>query len=942
MHRVALARAARIKYARSLSVSCIRHNRTISPAEYGTITQLTEKIVDIAANQEPPEGWAHTPHLMATEKRLRNVIPTVDSFRLPTMEKRNFDLAANTASVPEVGNWTEEEGASEASFEPGTFIEIRRNNIFSHGVVLGEVIQESRVHVIALMDGGDVWDPLREDVMFSVPSLVSPDLARRCSTQEIAADDIQLQARIKVLQHIRQVERAVEAATADLVRKGLDIYALVKSRDPDKWATTTVAEVARLYNRNPTLVAVFATHKHLMDNSEYFGPDHAYLLNQTFDVRPASHIKTIRMITEWSRQRDGPIQDFAKRAIPVISAQRKLNLETRADIPSQRPAPHTWTPEDVTILEFLHQSLQPKRTVQVDPYSIGQSAILRALNPGQEVDDHEIHMALIDLGVYAPWQDIYSLRRTLNLDLEDPKTSVKAQATDALVQRSLSKPPAPGAPLGPEDFYASDPLDHLRHDFGNMPIYVIDDSSAQERDDGVSIEAVPGEPDSYWIHVHIADPGSVIPPTHILAQRAEKQSQTVYFMHRTWPLFPKSLMFSGRPGFSLSNQVSNNVLTFSSKINAAGDLVESVVRPGIARNIVQLTYDDVDLVLTGKTITRFYPFSPPPPAPTSKPNFPEQHLADLRTLLMLRSRLVQNRLAKGVIEPNGETATIADYAQPQNVESPTMQPSEFRGFPEFSYWTTSIVEITSGSRGLVAEAMKIACRTASLWCVRHDVDIIRRTASPLAATPENLERLRNMRDGNGFVDVASITALASSLPLADYSVTPDSHWSLGIVDGEGYARATSPLRRFCDLIGHYQIHRALLKEKSYFSSAYLTDYIKWLKRDDVLKRRSENLHNRFWALVMLRRWLEAPRTDIPNPLENLQAIIMRLPRINTVTNTMESEVRIPALGISANLVGITVKQARNWRIATSMSVEIDRIRLGVRPSLTVRDKKKVS
>ncbi|KAJ7018798.1 hypothetical protein C8F04DRAFT_362523 [Mycena alexandri] len=938
MHRVALARAVRIKCARSFSVSCIRHNRTISPAEYGAMTELTEKIVDIAAKQEPPEGWAHTPDLMGTEKRLGSAIQTVDSFRLPSMEKRVFDLAVNTASVS-VDNWAEEEGSSEASFAPGTFIEVRRNNVSSHGVVLGEVIQESRVHIISLMTGGDVWDPLREDVMFSVPSLVPPDLARRCSMEEIATDDIQLNARIKVLQHTRQVERAVEAATADLVRKGIDVYSLVKSHDPDNWATTTVAEVARLFNRNPTLVSIFATHKYLMDKSEYFVSDHAYLLNQTFDVRPASHIETIRRVAEWSRQRDGPIQDFAKRAIPIISAQRKLHSETRADTPSQRPAQHTWTPEDITILKFLHQSLQPKRTIQMDPYSIGQSAILRTLNPGQEVDDHEIHMALVDLSVYAPWQDIYSLRRTLNLDLEDPKTSAKAQATDALVQRSLSKPPAAGVPLGPEDFYVSDPLDHLRHDFGNMPIYVIDDSSAQERDDGVSVEAVPGEPDSYWIHVHIADPASVIPPTHILAQRAEKQSQTVYFMHRTWPLFPKSLMFSGRRGFSLSNQVSNNVLTFSSKINPAGDLVESIIRPGIARNIVQLTYDAVDLALLGKTITRFYPFSPPPPPPTLKHNFPEQHLADLRTLLMLRTRLVKNRSNKGVIEPNVESASIEDYTPPQNIESPTMQPSEFRGFPEFSYWTSSIDQITSGARGLVGEAMKVACRTASLWCVRHDVDIIRRTATPLAATPENLEQLRALRDKDGYVDVAFITALASSMPLADYSVTPDSHWSLGVADGEGYARATSPLRRFCDLIGHYQIHRALLKEKSYFSSAYLADYIKWLKRDDVLKKRTENLHDRFWALIALRRWLEAPRTDIPDPLENLQAIVMRLPRLNSVTNTLQSEVRIPALAISASLVGITVKQAQNWRIAASMPVEIDRIQLGVRPSLFVRNQK---
>ncbi|KAJ7168495.1 hypothetical protein C8R46DRAFT_1217902 [Mycena filopes] len=900
------------------------------------MTELTEKIVDIAARQVPMPGWSYTPDSAGLEKRLRNAIKTLDSPRMKSMEKEEFDAAGAVASVP-LGTWEEGDEADEA-IAPGTFVEIRRNQTSGHGVVLGEKIQESRVHVIALMSAGDIWDPLREDIMFAVPSLIPPDLALRCSLEDIVTEDIHVQARVKVLQHIRQVERGVEDASANITRTGIDAYALLKSKDPDGWGSTTVAEVARLFHRKPTLVSIFATHKYLMERPEYFVTDHAYLLSQTFDVRPQSHVDNIRAVTDWYRLRDGPIQDFAERARPVISAQIKLYSESRADTPSQRPAKHKWTPEDITILTFLHQSLQPKRSVQMDPYSNGQSAILRALNPDIEVDDHQIHMVLVNLGVYAPWQDVYSLRRNMHLDLEDPETSSQSKATDALVARSLSKPPAPGAPLGPEDFYPTDPLDHLRHDFGDTPIYVIDDSGAQELDDGVSVEAVPGEPDSYWIHVHIADPASVIPPTHILAQRAQKQSQSAYFLHRSWPLLPRSLMFSGRRGFSLADQVANNVLTFSSKINATGDLVESVVRAGIGRNIVQLAYDDVDLALRGETIARFYPFSLPPP-PRPKPQLPERHLADLRVLSMLRDRLIKNRFAKGVIEPNSETAMLSDYKSPQNIESPTVRPSEFLGFPEFSYCTTSIDQITGGARGIVAESMKTACRTASLWCVERGVDVIRRTATSLEATPENLERLRAMRTSSGYVDVAVMAELSTGLPLANYSLTPDGHYSLGVADGEGYTRSTSPLRRFSDLVVHYQIHRALLKEKPYFSTAYLTDYIRWLKRDDQLKKRTESLHDRSWALIALRRWLEAPRTDIPDPLADLQAIVMRSVRINTIVNTVQSEVRIPVLGISATLVGITQKQIYNWRIAGSLPVEIDQILLGVRPNLSVRNRK---
>ncbi|KAF7374622.1 RNB domain-containing protein [Mycena sanguinolenta] len=927
--RAALVRVGKQKCARALSVSSSRHNRAApTAAEFSAMSELAEKIVDTAALRHPPDGWIAP--TTGDEKRLGRIIAT--QAPAPSNDKKDFDIFAEAQAVG-LGDWLEEEDSSGEMFTPGTFVEMRRNEQATHAVVLGEMSKDNRRHVMALVSSGEVWDPLREDIMFSVPALVAPDLALRCSMLDIAVEESQLNARIKVLQNIRQIERAVEAATTDIIRSSVDVYSIVKSRDPNEWAATTVAEVARLFSSKPTLVTIFATHKYLMDRPEYFVAKHGYILSQAFDVRPASHIATLNAVSEWCRQPSGPIQGFAKRALPIMSANRRLRLQHRNDIPSQRPAKHSWTPEDISILTFLHQTLQPMRSVQRDPYSIGQSAIIHALDPTQTVDDHEVHTTLVDLGVYAPWQDVYSLRRSLELDQEDPQTSSKAKATEALVQRSLSAPPRRG-PLGPEDFYASDPLDHLRHDFGDMPVYVIDDAYAQELDDGISVEAVSGEPDSYWLHVHIADPASTVPPAHILSQRAAKQSQSAYFIHRTWPLFPKSLMFSGRPGFTLAHQSENRVLAFSSKIDSNGDLVACVVRPGIARNFVKVTYDEVDLALTGEVMQRFYPFSVPPPPPPKR-EFSNRQLEDLRTLMMLRNRLAKRRLEKGIIEPNAEAAHLTNFIAPQNIDSPTMRPSEFRGFPEFSYFVTTSSDMARGSRGMVAEAMKLACRTASRWCVERGVDVIRRSASPMAGTPEQLEKLRALRDEEGFVDVALIAAGADGMPVAGYTLKPAAHWSVTVPEGEGYTRATSPLRRYSDLLIHYQIHASLLGKKLPFSRAYLYDYIKWLKHDDQLKKRTETLHQRFWVLMALKRWLEAPRADIPDPTAGLQAIIMRPYRVNTLTNELQSEVRIPSLGIAASLGNIGAREALHWELATSKTVKIDEIKLGVRPTLTV-------
>ncbi|KAJ7476133.1 hypothetical protein FB451DRAFT_1034230 [Mycena latifolia] len=891
------------------------------------MAELAEQIVDAAALNIPPDGWTHTPRLRGEIKRLEDLVQAQShKVRAPSLEKSMFNA---TATSPDDMEGEEDDGTGE-SFTPGTFVEIRRNEVITHAVVLGQEVVDSRMHVYTISSDGEIWNPLRDDIMFAVPGLAPPELAHRCSMLPIATEDTQLQARVKMLHLIRQIEHAVEAASTEIIRRNLNVYNMVKSKDPDAWATTTVAEVARLFSRKPSLVDMFATHKYLMQNHEHFVANHTYRVAHEFDVRPASHLAILRKVTHWSRMQDGPLTEFAQRAIPIIEANRRLQYESRDEVPSQQPAKHEWTPNDIIILQYLQHSLQPSRSTQRDPYMLGQSAVMRQLAPDTVVTDHHVHMAVVDLGVYAPWQDIYSLRRHLNLDNDDPETSPKAQAVNALVQRSLSAPPCSG-PLGPEDFYPSDPLDRLRHDFGDMPIYVIDDANAKELDDGFSVEPVAGEPDSYWVHVHIADPASTIPPTHILAQQASKQSQTSYFAHRTWPLFPNSLMFSGRPGFSLSRR-ENRVMTFSSKINAAGELVDYLVRPGIARNFFIISYDEVDLAISGTIIPCSYPFSPPLAVP-AVPKLSDQQIKDLRTMDMLRARITKRRVDSGIIDAGRESGAITGFATPRNIESPTLRPTEFRGFPEFTYSVSQVTDQLNGARGMVAEAMKLACRAVSRWCVERGVEVVHRTASPLQATPEALEKLLAMRDDNGIVDVAVMTELVQCMPLANYSLAPGAHWSMMVAEGEGYTRVTSPLRRYSDLITHYQIQRSLLGEKPYFDTAYLQEYMVWLAADDRLKRRSESLHRRSWALVALKRWMAAPRTDVPDPLADLHAILMKPPRHNTVSNDVESEVRIPALAIAATLAG--TPRDFEWKVSSAVRVKVKEIHLGVRPRLVV-------
>ncbi|KAJ7067076.1 hypothetical protein C8F01DRAFT_658285 [Mycena amicta] len=918
-------------FSRCRRLPLYRHSsgstRGLSPTEYARLTELTDELVDTAALHEPPAGWTS---IHSQEKRLANLIKTRQSARTLSLDKAAFD--AEGAS--------ENDDADTDPFVPGTFVELRRNEISALGVVLGEVTLDSEVHVATLMSTGEVWDPLRSDIMFAVPGLVPAELAERCSSVEIARDPKELNARIKVLQSIREVEGEIDGAMKEMYRRGIGIYGVVKSSDPHAWASTTVAEVARLSSPTPTLVETFAMHKRLLAESEHFEVADGYLIAQKVHVRPQAHVRTIRKVKEWMRQPNGPIQSFASRARPVVAANRRLHAETRYDLPSSRPAQHEWTAEDKEILNFLHRALQPRRSIQEDPYALGRNAILRELNPTTIVQDHTLHEALVDLGMYAPWQDVVSLRDGLNLEHRDTGTSPQGRAVEAIVQRSLSAP-AQSGPLGAEDLYRTDPLDHLRHDFGDMPVYVIDGADAKELDDGISVEAVAGEPNSYWLHVHIADPASTLPPTHTLSRLAAEQSESVYFSHRSWPLFPSSLTKSGLMGFSLTPGQENRVLTFSSKVDAAGELVESVVRPGIARNLIKLTYEQVTIALTGSSSPVTFPLSLPPPPPQYIPPSDSQ-VADLRILDMIRMRVVARKLRLGIIEVDNGVADITNFATPEGINSPTTKPTEFLGFPTFDYRVMRVSEVFASGAGIVAEAMKLACRTASRWCVERGVDVIRRAAKPLQATPSAMERLLAMRDSRGFVDSGAITALSMNPPSAKYTLLPSAHWSMGVPEGEGYARTTSPLRRFGDLLAHYQIHRALLNEKPFFSHEQVNDYKIFLGYTDRVKKRAATLHIRFWSLVALKRYLAAPRpADVPDPLVDLQAKLLNRVRVNILESTLQSPVDIPALGIPATLVGVTKEMNANWQVGGTMRVSVKDIQLGVRPMLYVTPKSTV-
>ncbi len=94
---------------------------------------------------------------------------------------------------------------------------------------------------------------------------------------------------------------------------------------------------------------------------------------------------------------------------------------------------------------------------------------------------------------------------------------------------------------------------------------------------------------------------------------------------------------------------------------------------------------------------------------------------------------------------------------------------------------------------------------------------------------------------------AAMFALRRSCPPSVVSTIPAPHSGLGL---ERYARVTSPLRRYGDLLAHQQLRRVIKGEEP-LSMEYLDERLAVSEREALSRRRLERQSNEFWTQVFL-------------------------------------------------------------------------------------------
>ena len=801
------------------------------------------------------------------------------------------------------------------------------------GVIIREVPEKGRNAVQTLFTDGRMIVHPSHDALYVVPKFVDPFHIERCGTEEKPLDSRELMARVSIAEKLRVFKKSAEDLCNGYAMPFNAVYPQVCAPDEDAWASITVAEAAKLLNvQHPNRsLLLHAVYSRLMKNSQMFVMDsHDFISSQMFYVRPRSHVERFNQVSRLMHSNSPCLREFALRSKEIILGLRGMTRNSKNHAPSyQAAADFSFTEDDQLLIQFFIDSLVDMRSAQTNQYAPFICDIIKTLGLYDgDVDSAQVRQFLIDLGVLPPWQDIASLR-----EAQPALITATPGPAPHMKRKQSSTSPAITQSLGPNDLYPTDPLESIRHDFGQLPVYTIDDYGAQELDDGLSVERDVTDPSNLWVHVHVADPTSVLPPTHSLARHARDAIHTLYFHHSSRPMLPESFV-NGKLnlGDVAKTGQAENVLTFSAKVDPSGDIVDYRVRAGIVRNVRTLRYDDVDSAMSLQPHDTAFPFgrptlSTPTPlhlSPVEKENL---HLLDLFYKRMVARRLGMSIFAYGLGSPE---LTVSPTPLPGGMIN-LMQPGLFLGYPQISYAVQKPFQ--SGSRQIVGEAAQVANRVASRFGRDNAIPLVRRSLAAPVGSDEALADLLHLRDKNGWADFFDVRRKGIQFPLSRYTLEPAEHWTLGVAKGEGYTRATSPLRRYGDLVTHWQIKHALLHNKPLFSSKELQGTFDHIGAKEYRCKWIEHSHNRWWALSFVKNWLESGgKVDGNNPIESLVGRVSAPARRDIVRGTWLQEVHVESLG----LFGILEVAETGQDIGTEVAVRIDKIVLSTHPVLRLK------
>ncbi|KAL1643164.1 3'-5' RNA exonuclease complex component [Didymella pomorum] len=621
----------------------------------------------------------------------------------------------------------------------------------------------------------------------------------------------------------------------------------------------TLAQIAKaLLGRGnnmwtPTSSDLLAVRKALNHNAFRFRSDQrSHRLTNVFAIRPKKDVETVETVHEWIReyfeyqakianepQKNVLRSKGAENVYKFLQKSRRLVAKSRKDRepasggvgPSKTRGAITlrsdeaFTKTDNEIITFLQAWVLNNQFQNMSGLHSACTDLVAAsglYQPGviQHPAENEAQLGLVrratglvflqEIGVITPYENrsIYdeqlmlpTVRLSRNIEILNEKAKL------------IEKNP---------DF--RDSMAASRRDWGDTNIYCIDDIGAQEIDDGISIEKVDGTELEVWVHVHVANPTAFFDKTHTLSSLAAHMTQTVYTPERTFPMLPK---WAAENHFSL--RCNRPVITFSSRVGRQGDVMETKISHGTIRNPVSITPSELasslgektkgerrKLVVGGDTAVSDETRLPP--------ELSQVQIEELQNLYSVAKRLAKKRQERGGISMFNSSPSVRVFEGVDKPgltwNAPSTEKSRFidgdpiiqitkaapKGFLRFDTNATNIVE----------EIMMLGCSTAASWCGERGIPVMfRGSIAPPNVNRAPSEELKHDIVSNYLAKhknppLRLTMQYMESLGRAIAHTSPVPHRVIGV---SGYVRVTSPLRRFSDMIAHWQIEAVMRYEQ---------------------------------------------------------------------------------------------------------------------------------
>lgn len=356
-----------------------------------------------------------------------------------------------------------------------------------------------------------------------------------------------------------------------------------------------------------------------------------------------------------------------------------------------------------------------------------------------------------------------------------------------------------------------------RQDLTHLTTITIDALESKDLDDALSCQ--PTLDGGFELFIHIADPSAIIPIDSPLDREARKRGTSVYLPTGPIPMFPDTL--SEGP-LSLNQGVVRPALTTHVVYSEELSIEKVALIPSLVQVDKRLSYDEADELL--------------------KSNQPGRFADLLANLQHIADENYTRRTEQGAFSFDlPETQIFADLSQ----DPPAV--------------SIRAVETNQGSRALISELMILNNELVGQFLRERSIPAIYRTQE---SPDEPLEDDEILAIPQG---PARFFAQIRRMKPGDFSTAPELHFGLGIYS---YAQASSPIRRYADLLCQRQIKAFLRDEPLPYDEQDIMEATTLVATAVAQATDAERDSQRYWLHFALAQRVDEPLDAIVTEIKD--------------------------------------------------------------------------